>query len=106
MKLLHAANITATTKHESKDVRRGDLFNWITGEYPPDVGDGPPEEIVSRVHDNGTETLEIEDAATDMNDLAELEHNGRKYRITEAKRSRQYGFWDSLKCVRALVDGL
>ena len=65
--------------------------------------DGPPEEIVSRVHYNGTEMLKIEDAATDMNDLEELEHNGRKYRIVEAKRSRQYGFWDSIKCVRALV---
>ena len=41
-----------------------------------------------------------------MNDIDEVEHNGRKYRIVESKRSRQYGFWDSIKCVRALVDGL
>jgi hypothetical protein len=106
MKLLHAASITATTNHETMDVRRGDLFNWITGQYPPNVGDGPLEEIIARTYYNGTETLEIEDAATDMNNLDELEHNGRKYRIVEAKRSRQYGFWDSLKCVRSMVNGI
>lgn len=101
MKLIHAANIATTIKAESKDLRRGELYDWITGEYPPDVGDGPLDDIVGRVHYNETETLEIEDAVTDMDGIDELEHNGCKYRIVEAKRSRQDGFWDSLKCVRA-----
>jgi hypothetical protein len=106
MKLLHAQSINSIIEHDQLSARRIDFVHPLTGEIPPEIGDGPMDEIVRVSIYNGTETLEIEDAATDMNDIDELEHNGRNYRIVEAKRSRQYGFWDSLKCVRALVDGI
>jgi hypothetical protein len=102
MKLLHAANITVTKKRDSAELRRGDIFNLLTGEYPPDVGDGDPDEIISRVTYNEMETMELEDAATDMNDLDVLVYRGKRYHIIEARRSRPYGFWDFIKCTRQL----
>lgn len=106
MKLLHAQTIDSTLIRETIAIRRGDLINPFTGELPPDVGDGPLNEIIRMDHYDGMETLEIQDAATDMNDLNELEINGKKYRIIESKRSRQYRFWDFTKCERYLTNGI
>lgn len=86
MKLLHAGNITTTTRYETKDVRRGDLFNWVTGEYPPDVGDGDPDDVVARIYYDGTETLEIENATTDGTDISPLIHEDNEYHVLEMRQ--------------------
>ena len=106
MKLLHAKSIVSFIDHEQWDIRRIDTINPFTGDVPKWAGEGPPDEIVMRCHYNGTETLTIEDAATDMNDLDEIIHNERKYHITEKRESRQYGFWNFIKCTRRLIDGI
>ena len=106
MKLLHAQSVKSTVNNEYHETRRGDTVDPYTGKIPSWAGDGPLDEVIRVDHYNGTETLELEDAATDMNDLDEIIHNGRKYRITEKRQSRQYGFWDFIKCTRWLVNGI
>lgn len=103
MKLLHAQTIDSTLIRETIETPRGDLINPFTGELPSGVGDGPLNEIIRMDHYDGMEVLEIQDAATDMD---ELETNGKKYRIIESKRSQQYGFWDWIKCERYLINGI
>jgi hypothetical protein len=106
MKLLHARSVKSTVRHDAIETRRGDLIDPFTFKLPPGLGDGPLDEVVRLTLYDGTETLELEDAATDMNDLDEIIHNGRKYRITEKRESRQYGFWDFIECTRSLTNGI
>jgi hypothetical protein len=106
MKLLHAESIRSTVRHDAIETRRGDLIDPFTFKLPPQVEDGPLDEVVRLTLHDGTETLELERAATDMNDLDEIINNGRKYRIVEKRESRQYGFWDFIKCTRRLIDGI
>ena len=106
MKLLHAKSIISTIEQKRIETLRRDMIHSITFQLPPGVGDGPLDEIISLTLYDGTDTLEIDDAATDMNDLDTIVYNGREYRITEKQESRQYGFGDSIKCTRQLVNGI
>jgi len=80
------------------------MINPFTGHIPESVGDGPLDEIVSIVHYNQTQTLCIEDCTTDMNDLDEVVHYGKRWKVIESRQSRQYGFWDFIKCIRSVID--
>ena len=106
MKLLFARSIKSTVEHESIRTRRFDLINPFTFQLPDDISDGPLDDVVSSTLYGGNETLELQDAATDMNDLDEIIHNGHTYRITEKTESTTYAFWESIKCTRPLVDGI
>lgn len=102
MNLIRAKKIRATTESEQHEIRRGSTFNFVTGSYPPDVGDGPPEEVIGLVFYNATETLELEDAFTDGDDVWTLTYKGETYRVTVLTRGSNDGFFEYIKCVRAI----
>lgn len=103
MNLIRAKKTKVTKESEHREITRGSLFNFITGSYPPDVGDGPPEEVVRVIYYNPTETLELEDAFTDGDDHWTLTHKGKTYHVTELRGGSTPGFFEYIKCVRAIT---
>ena len=102
MNLIRAKKTRVTTESEQHEIRRGSTFNFVTGSYPPDVGDGPPEEVISLVCYNPTETLELENAFTDGGDHWKLTHKGETYHVTEFRGGSTPGFFEYIKCVRSI----
>ena len=102
MNLIRAKKTRVTTESEQHEIRRGSTFNFVTGSYPPDVGDGPEEEVVIVIRYNPIETLELEQAFTDGDDHWTLTHKGETYEVTELRRGSNPGFFEYIKCVRSI----
>ena len=102
MNLIIAKNTRITKESEQHEITRGSLFNFVTGSYPPDVGDGPIEEVVRVIYYNPTETLELEYAFTEGDYPWTLTHKGETYRVTELRGGSNNGFFEYIKCVRSI----
>ena len=102
MNLIRAKKTRVTTESEQHEITRCDTFDWITGSYPPDVGDGPLEEVVGVVRFNTTQTIELEYALTDGGDPWTLTLEGETFHVTELRRGSNPKFFEYIKCVRSI----
>ena len=102
MKIIKADSIKSTMTREKREIRRGDFFNFQTCQYHPSVGPGDPDDVVSVAFFNQTETLEIENAKTDVGSPWEIEHNGVTYHTIEMIHGSFPWVWSFIKCIRSI----
>ena len=103
MKLIRAESIESTITSEQRQIKRGDTFNFLTGEYLCDSVSGDPNEVVAVVHFNQTETLKITNAQTDDGTPWQLDCNGATYQTIEITRGSYARFWDFIRCIRSIT---
>ena len=102
MKIIKAESIKSTRTSEKREIRRGELFNFQTCQYPPSVGGGNPGDVVAVAYFNETETLEFENAKTDDGSPWEIKHEGATYQTIEMTRGSSPGVWIFIKCIRSI----
>jgi hypothetical protein len=94
MKIIKAESIKSTMTREKREFRRGELLNFSSN--------GDPDDVVAVAYFNETETLEIENAKTDVGSPWEIEHNGVTYRTIEMIHGSFPWVWSFIKCARSI----
>jgi hypothetical protein len=94
MKIIKAESIKSTMTREKREFRRGELLNFSSN--------GDPDDVVAVAYFNETETLEIENAKTDVGSPWEIEHNGVTYQTIEMIHGSFPWVWSFIKCARSI----